>query len=160
MKTCPLLLLLFILPSLTGCEKEETLSAMEQARSRPGTYIENTRRLPDGTCEHTPGYECVADKPCDVPKTKTVVCPYTRFRYARTPKGRCILEPLMRCKSGTGCSVSPEPKPCPPALTDTGFILRNDDVCELTLVKDGQRTTGPTPCPEDLPMPIGSPPVE
>ena len=158
MKLCALLLALVILPSTSGCEKEEPMSAMDQARSRPGTYTEQTRRLANGTCEHTPGYECVEGKPCDLPEIKTVECPYTRFRYARTSRGTCILEPLMRCKSGTLCSVSPLGKPCPPALTDTGFILRKDGVCELTLVKDGERTTSPTPCPEDLPMPIGEPP--
>ena len=145
--------LLVIVPGLTGCEKKRK-TAMEQARSRPGNYMENMDRLADGTCKHTVAYTCIKDQPCDVPEPQTVKCPYTYFRFARTSKGTCILEPFMRCKSGTGCTVTPISKPCPEALTDTGFILRKEGLCELTLIKDGQRTTSQTPCPDDLPMPI------
>jgi len=135
-----------------GCDEKE--SKNEQRKVPPGEYAPEMHRTRDGTCHERPAFECIEGKPCARPKSKAVKCPYTYFRYARSSKGQCYIEPFVKCETRTLCSADLMSKPCPPELTDKGFILRKGDGCELTLIKDDKRTTTKIPCPSTLPQPI------
>ncbi len=67
-----------------GCDGPKK-SALDEARSRPGKHIAEVHRVANGTCQHTPAYECMKGKPCNVPQAKTVTCPIHTFatRVAR-----------------------------------------------------------------------------
>ena len=76
--------LVVTLPGWMGCDGPKK-SALDEARSRPGKHIAEVHRVANGTCQHTPAYECMKGKPCNVPQAKTVTCPIHTFatRVAR-----------------------------------------------------------------------------
>ena len=95
--------------------------------------------------------ELASKKPSAKKSAATSTCPIRSYRYARFPTGKCYLEPLTKAKPGQMCDSSLSERPCPPALTDRGFILIDENKkCTVTLATAGTRKTRAIPCPREL----------